>query len=205
MNLDIPLDQVTWLNTNVIDLQSLGGVCHAMSTEWVLTTLQNQPWDIETAYLRGVSHQRAYALRWEYALRGNWGGAQYAQYLQIAASPTQRFIEDPARRQGRPFHAHHVHSLIQMAPHLALAAGSGAVIVMFGSDANQPATAQNWGHTVAMVRTGAGIYQFLDVNEGRYSWQAGATNAVVAQEVRQKLRDCYWGWGIRDIYIFKVG
>jgi hypothetical protein len=205
MNLDAPLDQGTWLETNIIDRQMHGGICHAMSIEWVLSTLQNRHWDIETEYFRGVSHQRAYALRWEDALRGNWGSPQYAQYLAIAVPPTQRFIEDPARRQGRPFQAHHVQNLNHMIPHLVLAAGTGAVIVMFGSDADQPATSQNWGHTVAMTRTAGGIYQFLDVNEGRYSWPADTGHAVVGHQVEQQLQHCYGDWGIRDVYIFKVG
>jgi hypothetical protein len=199
------LDQGTWL-TRIEDIQMHGGVCHAMATEWVYALLQQRPWDANTEYFRGVSHQRAYALKWADALRGLWGGAAYDRYLQIAAPPTENFVRDPARRQGRVFRVAHEQTLPRLAPHVVgLGVGSGLVIVMFGVDINEPADSQNWGHTVAIFRDVHGDYKFLDVNQGEYSWPADTPIATVGNEVVQNLTEEYGTWGIRDINIFGVG
>jgi hypothetical protein len=201
------LNQGPWLVANVQDVQSHGGVCHAMGTEWVFAQLQNRPWNAQSEYWRGVSHQRAYALAWQERLRGHWGGGLYNQYLHIALQPTERFVQDPARRQGQPFHSDHVHSLNHLTPHiLAMGTGVGLVIVMFGSNPAWLANSQNWGHTVAVTRDAGGTYRFLDVNQGQYSWPPGTPGSTVGREVEHNLRALgYDNWGIRDIYLFRIG
>ncbi len=198
---DIALNQGAWLVNNVVDKQRHGGVCHAMTTEWVFDKLQNRNWVVHESYWRGVSHQRAYAIYWQDALRGLWGGAHYNQYLQIALRPTEKFISDPARRQGRDFHVDHVFNLNQLSPHIiGLSAGSGLVIVMFGVDGND-----NWGHTVAVVRQANDDYLFLDINQGQYSWAGGTSGGVAGREVEKSLNRLYGNDGIRDVYLYRVG
>ncbi len=205
MHLDFALDQGQWLENTVRDIQMLGGVCHAMSTEWVFARLRQQVWQPVPEYWRGVSHQRAYKILWQDALNGLWGGANYLQYLQIATRPTERFVRDPAARYRMAFHADHIYGLNQLRPHiLALGAGSGIVIVMFGVDANG-GNPSNWGHTVGAVRTGAGVFQFLDTNNGQYSWGAHADANTVGREIEEALDNDYGAWGIRDVYVYRVG
>lgn len=206
MNQDFALDQGPWLELNVADIQAHGGVCHAMATEWVLALIRGQPWDAQTEYWRGVSHQRAYALAWQERLRGLWGGAHYTQYLQIALRPSESFVRDPARRQGQAFRTIRGHGLEDLyLPISALGPGAGMVITMFGSNAHWPADAQNWGHTVAVVREGGGTFRFLDVNYGQYSWPPFTLPGKVSLGVTAALKQHYGNWGIRDVCAFCVG
>jgi len=217
MHQDFPLDQGPWLENNVMDIQAKGGVCHAMTTEWVFALIQGQHWDAQTEYWRGVSHQRAYALAWEERLRGLWGIAHYNQYLQIALRPSESFVRDPARRQGRAFRTIHgdgLEDLLQ--PISALGPGAGMVITMFGSDPGGKADAQNWGHSVAVAREGGGTFRFLDVNDGQYSWPPFAQGGQVCLGVTKALKLNYatdppavapplHNLHIRDVFAFCVG
>lgn len=206
MNKEISLNQGRWLVRHTKDVQAHGGVCHAMATEWVFAQLRDTAWDAGTEYWRGMSHQRAYALAWQEALSGLWGSAQYNAYLQIAVPPTERFVQDPARRANLPFHSDLVYSFNHLAPHaLAMGARTGIVMVMFGSNPNWPSSGQNWGHTVAMARDRAGVYRFLDVNSGQYSWAPAASANTVARDVAAFLEDQYGNWGLRHLYMFTVG
>ncbi|MEM9556786.1 MAG: hypothetical protein AAGC60_21175 [Acidobacteriota bacterium] len=218
MNRDFQLNQGIWLGdyafgpdpatgnfgivaVNVVDRQRQGGVCHAMSTEWLFAQLNGRPWNVQQEYWRAVSHQRAYAIYWQDALRGHWGGGHYQQYLQIALRPTRDYVANPARRQHRNFHSARVASLNFLRFHIAdLGVNSGFVIVMFGVDNND-----NWGHTVAIHRDGGGTYRFVDVNFGQYSWPGGTAGLQVGQETRQFLHQWYGNDGIRDVYLFRVG
>lgn len=206
MNLDFSLDQGDWLIRNVNDVQRHGGVCHAMTTEWVFAIVQNRSWNVQEEYWRGVSHQRAYALAWQDALRNLWGGSQYNQYLNIALDPTKNYVKNPASRNRLTFHDYRVKALDDLSPRIiALPAGAGIVIVMFGSNRKWPADQQNWGHTVAVARdTGTGMYRYIDVNSGQYSWPLDTPAITLGREVKRDLRAKYGGWGIRDIYIFRV-
>ncbi|MGF1462165.1 MAG: hypothetical protein ACFB2Z_03200 [Maricaulaceae bacterium] len=198
------MDQGGWLVHNVEDVQSHGGVCHAMSTNWVLGALQNQAFNVQTEYWRGVSHQRAYALRWDEALRGLWGGVNYGRYLAIAEPPSRDYVQSEATRLGYTFAHNHVGGINQLAAHITgLANDSGIVIVMFGVDPNEPAASQNWGHTVAVRRSNAGVFRFLDVNDGQYVAGGGGA-AQFATDVYNALHGHYSGWGIRDVYIYRV-
>lgn len=203
---DFGLNQGEWLVNNVEDIQSHGGVCHAMTTEWLLAKLQNLPWDANSEYWRGVSHQRAYALPWQEALKGLWGGINYHRYLQIALPSTEQFVQAPALRLGQSFNTIHFTVLNQISLQiLTLHANSGGVIVMFGSNAAWPADKQNWGHTTAVVREADGVFRFLDVNQGQFSWPLIDTAEIVSLNLIQNLVNNYGNWGIRDIYFFRIG
>jgi hypothetical protein len=79
------------------------------------------------------------------------------------------------------------------------------VISMFGSNPTDPADAQNWGHTVAVVRERGGTPRFLDVNYGQYSWPAFAQGGQVYLGVTKALKDNYGDWVIKDVFAFCVG
>ncbi|MFT2794073.1 hypothetical protein ACMV5I_29360 [Serratia sp. T13T92] len=204
---DFALDQDSWLDENVQDIDARKGVCHAISIDWVFAQLtQSRAWDVQTEYWRAVSHQRAYALTWQESLRGYWASKHYNTYLQIALPPTEKFVRDLARRKGREFHTYHLNYLYQLSSYiLALPACAGLVITIFGSSRDSPADVQNWGHTVAMARDGRGMYRLLDINEGQYSWSLATPASTVGRDVERNLYVNYGSTGIRNIYIFRVG
>src|SRR5262245_17923667 len=107
MNLDYPLDQRLTLALLTEDEQSRGGVCHAVTIEWVLdkirgTTTQLHPGNDFDAWYRAISQHRAYALGWQDALRDLWTGPGYQQYVDIALQPTQEWVAASARRRRPP-------------------------------------------------------------------------------------------------------
>lgn len=204
MPLDFPCNQGNWLDTQIVDRFVNGGICHAISVDWAAHKIHNNLFNLETARFRGVSGQRAYKMSFEHRLQNLWAMPQYMAWLAQARPPTLNFARSCLRGQAINLVPQPGLTIMQLENAIgALPLGHAIVIVMWGSDPNQPASGQNWGHTVAVARVATG-FLFFDANQGQFSWPAMTPAISVAQQVSENLHNTYHTWHIRDFDIYTL-
>lgn len=191
MRLDFTFKQSDLL-VKLTDIELSKGVCHAMSTEWVSAQLSNRTWNAETEYWRGVSHQRAYEMAAE----------------RDSERALRNFVKDSASRQGCGFNQSRIPNLTILPLHVGtLNPCEGMVISIFGSYLklrDNHNIRVDFGHSVALTRNREGIYKFLDVNQGQFSWPVSTPADTVGQEMVENLHDNYSYVEVEDVYIFRV-
>jgi len=212
MNLVHAFTQNDRLREITYNVQAYEGVCHAVTTEWVINRVQGTPThlhDADEPWHRAISQQRAYAIRWHEALRSLRGADDYPLFLATALQPTASWVTTSARRHNPPAASQpsaHLLQLNQLLPRIqGLQLGSGIVIVMFGEGAAMDDGLLNWGHTVGVVRDGFGRYHYLDANAGQFSAGAG-TGPQTAQFIVDHLEAEYTDEDmiIHDIYVYPL-
>jgi hypothetical protein len=195
---DFACNQGNWLDTVIVDRFVNGGICHALSMDWAVDQVQGNVFQLSSARYRAVSGQRAYKMAFEHRLQGLWAMGQYVAWLAQARPPTQNFARSCLRGQQVNMVVAQGLTLLQVENAVrTLPANQALVIIMWGADPAQPADSQNWGHTVAFARLGAG-YRFFDANQGQFSWPPMSPPIFVAEQVTENIHNQYHGWQYRE-------